>query len=97
MALRNQTNNNRSIGRSGRSRRAAAAEVEVEIEETVWAPSTGAYITDGTGLFRVADAISTRGELFLELEDCRTLELILCQARTVARLGLRKVTPAPAR
>jgi hypothetical protein len=84
MALRNQTNN-----MIGRSRRGASV-----AEETVWAPSTGAYITDGTGLFRVADAISTRSELFLELEDCRTLELILCPARTVARLGLRTVTPA---
>jgi hypothetical protein len=87
MALRNQTNNR--TDRGGRS----SHDVSVA-EETVWAPSTGAYITDGTGLFRVADAISTRGELFLELEDCRTLELILCPARTVARLGLRTVTPA---
>lgn len=89
MALRNQTNN--LTGRAGRNRRIGSA-----AEETVWAPSRGSYITDGTGLFRVADAISTRGELFLELEDCRTLELILCPARTVARLGLRRVTPAQA-
>ena len=86
MALRNQINAN---SRTGRGRGAAC-----EAAETVWAPSTGAYITDGTGLFRVADALSTRGELFLELEDCNTLEIILCPARTVARLGLRTVTPA---
>ncbi|HVR05684.1 MAG TPA: hypothetical protein VMS02_06550 [Solirubrobacteraceae bacterium] len=86
MALRNQINNS---GRTARSRRAVC-----EAEETVWAPTTGAYITDGTGLFRVADALPTRGELFLELEDCRTLEVILCPARTVTRLGLRTVTPA---
>lgn len=89
MALRNQTNN--PTGRRKRNRSPASA-----THETVWAPSTGSYITDGTGLFRVADAISTRGELFLELEDCRSLELILCPAHTVARLGLRTVTPATA-
>lgn len=62
-------------------------------EDTVWAPSTDAYLTDETALFRVADAISNRGELFFELENCSTLELILCPARTVGKLGLRKVTP----
>jgi hypothetical protein len=62
-------------------------------DETV-SPSTGAYLTDGTSLFRVADALSNRGELFLEIEDCGTLELILCPTRTLARLGLRPVVPA---
>ncbi len=64
-------------------------------QETVWAPSTGTYLTDGAGLYRVADALSSGGELLLELEDCGTLEFILCPARTVAGLGLRTVAPAP--
>lgn len=49
----------------------------------MWAPSVGAYLTDGRALFRVADALSSRGELLLELEDCGTLELVLCPVRTV--------------
>jgi hypothetical protein len=66
------------------------------LEETVWAPSLGTYITDGLGLFRVEDAVSSVGELFLELEDCATLELIVCAARTVGELGLRTVVPTSA-
>jgi hypothetical protein len=62
----------------------------------VWAPSPGTYLTDGSALLRVQDALSGGGEMFLELEDCSTLELILCPARTVAGLALRTVTPAPA-
>ncbi len=34
------------------------------------------------------------GELFLELENCTTLGLVLCPARTIAKLGLRMVIPA---
>jgi hypothetical protein len=63
---------------------------------TVWAPSPGTYLTDGGALFRVAHAITdnVKGELFLELEDCGTLEVVLCPARAVAASGLRSVTPA---
>jgi hypothetical protein len=86
MGLRDQTSN---IGKAAQRRSAATG-----FQETVWAPSTGTYLTDGTALYRVADALSGRHELLLELEDCGTLELILCPARTVAGLGLSTVTPA---
>jgi hypothetical protein len=68
--------------------------VPVGPEATVWAPSTDTYLTNEIALFRVADALSSRGELLLELEDCQTLELILCPARTLAGRGLRTVIPA---
>jgi hypothetical protein len=68
--------------------------IEGEHEHTMWAPAIGGYVTDGIALFRVAHGLSNRGELFLELEDCATFELVLCPARTIARLGLRAVTPA---
>lgn len=57
-------------------------------------PLAGAYLTDGGALYRVANLLRDRasGETFLELEDCSTLELVLCPVRTV--LGLRAVTPA---
>ncbi len=63
-------------------------------QETVWAPPPGVYLTDETALFRVADILSHGREMLLELEDCTTLELILCPARKLSRLGLRTVTPA---
>jgi hypothetical protein len=57
------------------------------------APAAGAYLTDGGTLYRVAHLLSEGpgGETFLELEDCSTLELVLCPLRTA--LGLRAVTP----
>jgi hypothetical protein len=68
------------------------------LEETVWSPSAGAYLTDGAALFHVAYTIcdGASGELYLELEDCSTLEVVLYPARVVAGSGLRSVTPAPA-
>jgi len=65
------------------------------LEDAVWAPSPGAYLTDGGSLFRVEHALSDSlsGELFLELEDCRTMEMVLCPARVVTASGLRSVTP----
>lgn len=35
------------------------------------------------------------GGLLIELEDCLTLELILCPADTLEVLRLRTVTPTP--
>lgn len=95
MGLRNQSNNIDDLART-RARRAGKSSGGGGAQETVWAPAAGAYLTDGLALFCVADAISNRGELFLELENCASYELILCPARTVARLGLRSVTPASA-
>jgi hypothetical protein len=59
----------------------------------------GAYVTDGASLFRVAHAIRDPrgGEVILELEDCRTLEVILCSASVVAELRLHMVTPGAVR
>jgi len=58
-------------------------------------PSDGAYLTDGKALFHVERTLvdGPQGELFVELEDCRTLDLIFCSARSVAALGLRRVQP----
>jgi hypothetical protein len=93
MGLRHHANNIDDLTRATAT--AARQGTAAGVEETVWAPMAGAYLTDGTALFCVAEAISNRGELFLELENCVTFELILCPARTVARLGLRGITPAP--
>jgi hypothetical protein len=53
------------------------------------------YLTDGRALFRIERTLfdDPRGELLVELEDCATLELIVCSARSVAELGMRPVTP----
>jgi hypothetical protein len=58
----------------------------------------GAYVTDGASLFRVAHSIRDPrgGEVILELEDCRTLEVILCSASVVAELRLHMVRPGAA-
>jgi hypothetical protein len=55
----------------------------------------GAYLTDGRTLFRVERTLvdGPQGELFVELEDCATLELIFCSARSIAELDLRSVAP----
>ncbi len=60
---------------------------------------TGTYLTDGRSLFRVQHAITEAeglhlDEPLLELEDCATLELILCSAGALERLGLRPVSPS---
>jgi hypothetical protein len=53
------------------------------------------YLTDGETLFRVERTLldGPRDELFVELEDCATLELIFCSAQSIAELALRPVTP----
>jgi hypothetical protein len=55
----------------------------------------GRYLTDGETLFHVERTLveNPRGELLLELEDCVTLELIVCSSGSVAELGLRPVWP----
>lgn len=56
----------------------------------------GAYLTDGKTLFRVERTLvdGPQGELFVELEDCATLELIFCSARSIAELDFHIVEPA---
>ena len=77
------------------------ARVEDERPEPAREPApsiTGTYLTDGRSLFRVQHAITESegqhlDEPLLELEDCATLELILCSADSLERLGLRPVSP----
>lgn len=58
-------------------------------------PFDGGYLTDGETLFRIERTLveDALGDLLVELEDCATLELIVCSARSVAELGLRPVRP----
>jgi hypothetical protein len=58
-------------------------------------PFEGGYLTDGETLFHIERTLvnDPRGGLLVELEDCTTLELIVCSARSVAELGLRPVQP----
>jgi hypothetical protein len=53
------------------------------------------YLTDGRVLFHVERTLldDPNGELLVELEDCATLELIVCSARSVVELGMRPVEP----
>lgn len=59
------------------------------------APFEGGYLTDGETLFHIERTLveDARGDLLVELEDCATLELIVCSSRSVAELGLRPVQP----
>jgi len=79
------------LPRTYQSRRSASTD-----EGTVWVPSGGAYLTDGAALLCVGHTLSdsASGDLFLELEDCASGDVILCPARAVAALGLRPVQPA---
>ncbi len=64
--------------------------------DTVVAPPEGAYLTDGTTLFCVGQALSDSvdGESLLELEDCASGDVVLCPTRVLSTLGLRVLTPA---
>jgi hypothetical protein len=58
-------------------------------------PFDGGYVTDGETLFHIERTLieAPHGNLLVELEDCATLELIVCAAQSVAELGLRPVQP----
>jgi hypothetical protein len=58
-------------------------------------PFEGGYLTDGETLFRIERMLleDPRGDLLVELEDCGTLELIVCSARLMGELGLQPVQP----
>ena len=60
--------------------------------------SVGEYITDGSSLFRVEHAHLDRGSgtLFVELENCVTLELSVWSADALAARPVRCVTPVDA-
>jgi len=68
----------------------------VSVQQCDWALAVGSYVTDGASLFRVAHTLSDQrgGELLVELEDCQTLELVLCSAAAMADMRLHSVTPA---
>lgn len=55
-------------------------------------PADGTYMTDGASLFRVASTlVDLNNNPLVELEDCRTLELLLLPAARAMGLGLRPV------
>ena len=56
---------------------------------------TGAYVTDGRSLFRVEHVHADRrsGKMFVELENCTTLELSAGQVDDLFAGPLRCVTP----
>lgn len=58
------------------------------------APSRGFYLTDGTALFRVQGIVAG---VLLELEDCMTLELLVCPVQRTAEMRLRVDDDAPGR
>ncbi|HEU0250351.1 MAG TPA: hypothetical protein VFR48_06475 [Solirubrobacteraceae bacterium] len=64
-------------------------------EELAPDPLESRYLTDGRALFHVERTLvdNPHGELLIELEDCATLELIVCSAKSVAELGMRPVKP----
>jgi hypothetical protein len=66
-----------------------------QVETLAEIPFAGGYLTDGETLFRIERTLveDARGDLLVELEDCETLELIVCSARSVGELGLRPVQP----
>jgi hypothetical protein len=61
------------------------------------APAIGAYLTDGATLFQVQRLLAgrSRRELLMELQDCATLDLVLCPVRPLGELGLRLVPGEP--
>jgi hypothetical protein len=78
-----------------------------DIDEHVWdwpaektrdrvaMPLAGSYLTDGTSLFRVECILArTEDDALVELEDCTSLELIVCSARRIATLDMRLVHTA---
>jgi hypothetical protein len=55
------------------------------------------YLTDGVNLYRVTGWMNRSAHaIFAELEDCRTLELVLVRAEHLARSALRPVIAATA-
>lgn len=75
---------------------AARAQPDWDTEECLLA--AGDYVTDGSSLFRVEHTLADErsGELYVELEDCGTLELIVCSARALAARRLRCISPVGA-
>ncbi len=68
---------------------------QAETERLLAGGVESGYLTDGRALFHVERTVldEPSGELLLELEDCATLELIVCSARSLVELGMRPVEP----
>jgi len=58
-------------------------------------PPLGAYLTDGCCLYRVTQTIRNKrpGERYVALEDCKTLDVVLCPAHALSEQRLRAVMP----
>lgn len=56
--------------------------------------SVGSYLADGTKLLRIQHRIEAAADgALIELEDCKTLELVIWSERELADRGLRSVRP----
>jgi hypothetical protein len=68
-----------------------------DVNEPSAEPLDRSYLTDGDRLFHVERTLidNAHGELLVELEDCATLDLLVCSACSIAELGLRPVQPLP--
>ncbi len=66
-----------------------------DAESSAALPFTDGYLTDGETLFHIERTLveDARGDLLIELEDCATLELVVCTVRSLAQLALRPVQP----
>jgi hypothetical protein len=73
------------------------SEETLDVQEPETPPFDRGYLTDGRDLFHIERTLvdNPRGELLVELEDCTTLELIVCAARSIPDLGMRPVRPLP--
>jgi hypothetical protein len=88
-----------ACGGQGRTSRADQPQSRgTSVEQRIQRLPEGAYVTDGASLYRVAHIIAPADgdSMLLELEDCRTLEVILCSAAAMAGRHLDPVTPAGA-
>jgi hypothetical protein len=76
-------------------RRTEDPQAAEDVSEIVATAVDRGYLTDGETLFHIERTLvaDPKGELLVELEDCGTLELIVCSARSVTELGLRPVKP----
>jgi hypothetical protein len=79
-------------GRSGGSAKAATG-------AGTFVDSTGLasrYLTDGVDLYRFIGAVASGMGQMVELENCRSLEVVLLPIGDLRARPLRAVTPAPA-
>lgn len=74
----------RLLGFGSKAQRKTGCEQSLPVADT--------YLTDGASLFRVAGTLlDLNNDALVELEDCRTLDLLLLPAARATGLGLRAV------